>query len=307
MGKIITVVNQKGGVGKTTLALGLADALASEQTGEFDVVAVDLDPQASLSSALLVDMNLEEDVRERRLMRAWDEGFTLAAALKDRIDGRRSPTKSVLDYLSQGVGPSGGQYTLLANAPDAWAVERDYIHRRTNRLPEVVGTELTKLAESYRYVIVDCAPGQSSLTDGALQVADLLLCPTNPDWLSTWGLKDFESYIRRSFETRSAMPPARYVMMKWRQPETKLQLEIEGELQRLYGAHTDKAVKYAQRKGEGEHQWQVRFDPQLGRRLVGSRRTNKPFKFDDAYREDVAADLRNLVRATRNWLTDPQP
>lgn len=308
MGKVITIVNQKGGVGKTTLSLGLADALgrldAPERAEDGNtVVAVDLDPQASLSEALLIDQVEEEDEAQyRRLQRAWKDGLTLRQALEDRIDGRRTPSKTVFEYLSHGLGPRDGQYSLMANEPRAWAVERDFV-RRNDRLPDVTAGLLKDLATRYGYVIVDAAPGQSLVTEGALRASDLVLCPTNPDWLSTWGLEVFERYLQEVTVDRGLVAPqARFVATKWKTTPTKLQKQIEEELKARYGA--GRLIQLAV-TAPANNLLFIHFDTQMGKRLTP--RAHKAYGFIDVYREPVRSELLALLREVHIWLGETEP
>jgi cellulose biosynthesis protein BcsQ len=106
-GKIISVVNRKGGVGKTTVTLGLADTLIAEtekpyKAGVPVVLTVDLDPQGSLTRALLYDRR--DPSKQTRLQDAFKEERTFAACLRDRL---HHATREVSEYLTHGVGPIG--------------------------------------------------------------------------------------------------------------------------------------------------------------------------------------------------------
>ena len=116
MGRIVSIVNRKGGVGKTTLTLGLADVMANPDDVRYrdpagrNVVVVHLDPQASLTAALLRDPAAPEDGQHALMKRRLDDGFSLTQVLKDRMDKRRmAPYHST----HRNVGPAG-QWTYAA-------------------------------------------------------------------------------------------------------------------------------------------------------------------------------------------------
>lgn len=188
-GKIISVINRKGGVGKTTLTLGLADTLIAEtetpyQAGAPVVLTIDLDPQGSLTRALLYDRN---DAKQTKLEETFKERRTFGACVQERL-GRRAQ-KNVLDYILHGVGPVGKHYSMLANDAHAWNVEREALKRVGEvKLKTAVRTILKELAAVYRYVLIDAPPGQTVFAEAAIQASDLILCPTSPDLLSYWGL-----------------------------------------------------------------------------------------------------------------------
>lgn len=216
-GKVVSIVNRKGGVGKTTLTLALADTFVGETEQPYDparpvVVAVDLDPQASLTRALLYDSSGPSE--GGRLKAALDEGRTLASAIDDRL---RRGQRRLEEYLTHGVGPAGFTYSLLANEARAWDVERKGLRKPGEAKLKAALTEvIDELARSYRYVLIDAPPGQTALAEAAIQRSDLLLCPIAPDHLSFWGLESFDEYLRELFGGSNSQPPARFVFTKFK-------------------------------------------------------------------------------------------
>jgi chromosome partitioning protein len=215
-GKIISIVNRKGGVGKTTVALGLADTLIAEtekpyRAGTPIVVTVDLDPQGSLTRALLYDRS--DPAKQTRLVKTFKDRQTFAACLDDHL---RYAPKNANDYLTHGVGPIGKHYSMLANEASAWNVERQALRTAGEaKLKAAVGTMLTDLARIYRYVVIDAPPGQTVVAEAAIQSSDLVLCPTSPDLLSYWGLESFDQYLQEICAVEDA-PPARFVFTKFK-------------------------------------------------------------------------------------------
>jgi len=219
-GKIISVVNRKGGVGKTTVTLGLADTLIAEtekpyKAGEPVVLTIDLDPQGSLTRALLYDRN--DTSKQTRLRDAFEGGRTFAACLEGRV-GRAA--KDATEYLTHGVGPIGKHYSMLANEASAWNVEREALRTAGEvRLQAAVKEMLRELAGVYRYVLIDAPPGQTLVAEAAIQTSDLVLCPTSPDLLSYWGLESFDDYLKEL--CAGGGPLARFVFTKFKKKVPK--------------------------------------------------------------------------------------
>ena len=147
-GKIVTIINRKGGVAKTTLTLGLADtfccALDQPYKPKEDkrVVVVDLDPQGSLTQALLHDRHAPQN--QDPLKKLLDEKQTLARFLETRFENKK---EDIHKYLEPGVGPIGAEYTLLANEARAWDVERKGIKKPgPDKLQQIIASALLDLA-----------------------------------------------------------------------------------------------------------------------------------------------------------------
>jgi chromosome partitioning protein len=190
MRNTITVMNAKGGVGKSTLVLALAETLSTFHGKK--ILVIDADAQASISHMLLP---------ERQLEAVQDEGQTIvdyliAAVLKEQpADWRRYVLGSVSDVddaRTIDLLPSDTNLTLFER--EVSKGERETVLRRT------VGTCLREAREAYDFVLVDSAPGLSVLTECWLREADFYLTPTRPDYISTRGLAFLRKFRQRNPE-----------------------------------------------------------------------------------------------------------
>ena len=178
------MMNTKGGVGKSTLVLALAETLAAYH-GK-NVLVVDSDSQASVSSMLMTVSNL---------YKLQSEGATIvdylhATVLKDQsIDWPKFIVRNVSDVddaRSVFVLPSDMQLTLLERE-----VSKESLHAR---LRAVIGELLKGVREVFDIVLIDCPPGLSVLTESWLREADFHVSPTKADYVSVCGLEVFRRF-----------------------------------------------------------------------------------------------------------------
>jgi chromosome partitioning protein len=192
-GKIIAVANMKGGVGKTATVVMLAEALAASEGKS--VLVVDLDPQASASICLAGDDLLTSLVQE---------GRTIDAYLDDvAIGGRRLAFASCIHGQVSSVMHRNEllRISLLASSPALRLFERDLIfdfaqrgygvNASVGRIFRLMKIQLERAAGDYDFILIDCAPGISALTEVSIRLADLVIVPTIPDFVSTYGLRAF--------------------------------------------------------------------------------------------------------------------
>ncbi|HEU4384892.1 MAG TPA: AAA family ATPase [Anaeromyxobacteraceae bacterium] len=160
MGRIFTIANQKGGVGKTTTAVNLAASLSA---GERRTLLVDIDPQGNAGSSLGV---------------ARDEvGESVYEVLLDRLPLREVIRRTELKFLD--LVPAS-RHLVGAELELAAAERREY------RLKDAVD----EVASEYEYLIVDCPPSLGLLTLNGLVAAQGVLVPLQCEYFALEGLAD---------------------------------------------------------------------------------------------------------------------
>ena len=159
--RIITVANQKGGVGKTTTAVNIGAALAM---GGLKVLLIDLDPQGNASTAFNV-------AHEEGIPGSYEVLVTGAslASVKQRAEGYPQ-----LDVVPAGVDLAGAEIDLVE------------LERREFKLRDAI-TLLNK-EERYDYIVIDCPPSLGLLTLNALIAAHELLIPIQCEYYALEGL-----------------------------------------------------------------------------------------------------------------------
>ncbi len=179
--RILTLANQKGGVGKTTTAINLATALAA--IGE-RVLIVDLDPQGNASTGLGVGREMRERSSYDLLLNEANVGE--AAVLTNVPNVAIVP--STMDLL--------GVELMIASARD-----------RAFRLKEALRTvgEVTIDGKPITYVLIDCPPSLNLLTINALTAAHAVLVPLQCEFFALEGLSQLLQTIE---QIRSTLNPA---------------------------------------------------------------------------------------------------
>lgn len=166
MAKIISLANQKGGVGKTTTAINLAAALAL--AGQ-RVLLVDADPQANASSGLGIDIR--------------DLEYTIYECLINNVDPRLAIQPTQIDNLQ--VLPS--HIDLVGAEIEMLQLEnRETIMRRI----------LSDVTISYDYILVDCSPSLGLITINALTASDSVIIPVQSEYFALEGISKLLNTIR---------------------------------------------------------------------------------------------------------------
>ncbi|MCL2753259.1 MAG: AAA family ATPase [Defluviitaleaceae bacterium] len=200
MGRIISIANQKGGVGKTTTAINLSAALA--QAGK-KVLVIDFDPQANTTSGLGHDKNnLPASVYELLL----GEKRTDEAILKTMIDG--------LFIIPAKVQLAGAEIELI-DYP-----EREYILKRI----------LVDLKYIYDFILIDCPPSLNILTVNALSASDTVLVPIQCEYFALEGLSQLMytiGLVQKRLNKRLQLEGVVFTMYD---PRTNLSAQVVAEV-----------------------------------------------------------------------------
>ena len=204
--RIIAMMNQKGGVGKTTTAVNLGAALAEAGVR---VLMIDLDPQAHLSLHVGIDPN------------------TLDATVYDLLIDPDQPLADVVHRLSDrlAVIPSevnlAGAEAELVHVPDPQRVLR-------NRVREVVS--------HFDYVLIDCPPSLGLLTMNALALADEVIVPMQAHFLALQGLSKLLETVQLVRQNINPGLRVAGVVLCLHDKQTNLASEVVADLERFFEA-----------------------------------------------------------------------
>ncbi len=184
MAKIVTIINFKGGVGKTTLAVELSTSLARFYGKR--TLLVDLDPQASATFFVM----------EQEKWAKWKSTNGSTADLFEQPHHFSMRKAIVQDVLRDRTNVFG--FDLLASNPDLVDVDL--------RLADFVGytvlqRALDQVQNEYDYIICDCPPNFNPVTKNALWTSDAYIVPTIPDFLSTYGIGLLQRSVHKLFSS----------------------------------------------------------------------------------------------------------
>lgn len=190
--KIVSVINYKGGVGKTSLTANLAAELAWRGRR---VLLLDLDPQSSLTFSFITPDDWEKSFAPSKTIKSWFESWDSGSAPLPLASLIHSPRrvqmilhgKGVLDLICSHLGLINVDLELatkLGGANIAQAKKNFIsIHRR-------LANGLAPIAEAGNYDVafIDCPPNFNIVTKTAIVASDYILVPARPDYLSTLGI-----------------------------------------------------------------------------------------------------------------------
>ncbi|MBR2131101.1 MAG: ParA family protein [Oscillospiraceae bacterium] len=201
MGKIIAIVNQKGGVGKTTTCVSLAAAL--KEKGQ-RVLLCDFDPQANATSGMGVDKTISQGIYD---------------VLINGIDPeKRVTTTRYGDVLPSCKSLAGAGIEMIGMEG------REMLLRRA----------LEKLSPNYDYILIDCPPSLELLTLNGLCAADSVLVPVQAEYFALEGLSDLMNTIRIVRRSLNKNLELEGVLLTMFDTRTNLAIQVSEEVKRFF-------------------------------------------------------------------------
>lgn len=198
--KIMSVINYKGGVGKTTVTANLAAELAFRGK---NILAIDLDPQASLTFSFITVDEWRNNFEKSKTIKNWYDAF-IDKDTELNLDSliahpkRVNSGKGKLDLICSHLALINVDLELATRL--IGGTERD-LRNNYLRVHSRLRSGLESLDEDYDFVLIDCPPNFNIVTKTAVTAIDYLLVPTKPDYLSTLGIEQLEKHVGELVKT----------------------------------------------------------------------------------------------------------
>jgi len=205
MGKIISLANQKGGVGKTTTTINLSAYLAV--MGK-KVLIVDLDPQGNASSGVGIDKNQEL----KTIYNVIDGECSVREAIV------KTPIKN-LDIIPATVDLAGAEIDLVQ------------MSSREKILKNILG----RVQADYDYIMIDCPPSLGLLTVNALTASNSVIIPIQCHFYALEGLSQLMNTVRLIKQHLNPALTVEGVVLTMKDNRSNLVAEVSGEISKFFG------------------------------------------------------------------------
>ncbi len=195
--EIVSVINYKGGVGKTTITANLAAELAFRG---MNVLAIDLDPQASLTFSFVSVDDWRAQYEQKRTIKNWYDAFIDEDAELDLSSLIIRPR--ILDRITK-----DGKVDLICSHLALINIDLELATRLSGASPRQVRNNYLRVHsrlrqglstledDRYDLILIDCPPNFNIVTKNAIVASGHLLVPAKPDYLSTLGIDQLKRHV----------------------------------------------------------------------------------------------------------------
>jgi len=205
MAKTIAIVNQKGGVGKTTTAINLGASLA---LAEKDILLIDTDPQGNSTSGLGIN---REEVRR---------------SLYDAYAGGCTPGEAVVQTSIQHLA-------VIPSVVDLLGVEVELVGREGRE--RILSQIIEGLKEKYKYILIDCPPSLGLLCLNALVAADSVIVPVQCEYYALEGLSLLTKTLQRVRNSFNPSLEIRGILLTMFDTRNSLSHQVAQEVKHHFG------------------------------------------------------------------------